>query len=506
MALDMSRRQFVGASAAAAGTLSATGALSAYYARDAAAQAREAAGYGELVLKGELWLPPDFNYQVVSRQGTPQRIGGPTPGIFDGMGAFPDTRRGRGTPGDTTILIRNHENRERAGEQKVVTGPFEYDPLTFGGCTKMVVRRRRTGERDARGNDLYAYELVDSFNILGGTSTNCAGGILPWKKWVTAEEVVKRSPNGLKHGYLFEVDAMADGPVQAVPIPQAGRMAHEAIAFTSGVMYETEDRSIAADPNGPAGAGGEIGAVFYRWVPDRRIGQSGNLAETPGVLQAAALRSQPRANMDTGRNLVGVPQEVEWVTVDEPDHDDDSDNRRDRVPGFTPTRVQAIDKGACYFDRCEGIWEDHGKVYFDATTGGPQNLGQVWEYDPGRETLTLIYESTDSARLENPDNVVIVPQTGDIFLQEDSNGDQYVRGLTQDGQIYDFVRNGVNDTEFCGGCFDPDGQTLYLNQQGERGGLPDGPPDGSAVTYAIYGPFEKRAGNNSRNFGTGPSV
>jgi hypothetical protein len=32
---------------------------------------------------------------------------------------------------------------------------------------------------------------------------------------------------------------------------------------------------------------------------------------------------------------------------------------------------------------------------------------------------------------------------------------------------------------------------MYLNQQGERGNLPFGTPDGRAVTYAIYGPFEK---------------
>ena len=40
--------------------------------------------------------------------------GQPTPGIFDGMAAYP------GKNGNT-ILIRNHENREQSGEIKVVT-------------------------------------------------------------------------------------------------------------------------------------------------------------------------------------------------------------------------------------------------------------------------------------------------------------------------------------------------------------------------------------------------
>jgi secreted PhoX family phosphatase len=100
--------------------------------------------------------------------------------------------------------------------------------------------------------------------------------------------------------------------------------------------------------------------------------------------------------------------------------------------------------------------------------------------------------------LENPDNVVIVPQTGDIFLQEDSDGEQFVRGVTRAGEIYDFAKSGTNESEFCGACFDPDHRTLYVNQQGNRGSLPFGPPGDAAVTYAIYGPFERRAGSNGR--------
>lgn len=307
--------------------------------------------------------------------------------------------------------------------------------------------------------------------------------------------------NSLKHGYNFEVDATSDGPVKAVPIPQMGRFVHEATAWCSGILYQTEDRRLQADP-----VRGTIGSSLYRYIPDQRLGQSGSLAETTGPLEALAIEGRPHFNADAVVT-VGVPFPVEWVPVPEPDHDDDTDDRRDRVPNFTPTRIQAQDNGAAYFDRQEGIWVSGvgqgAKVYFDCTEGGPQNLGQVWEYDPGRETLTLIYVSTDRNQLENPDNVTIVPQTQDIFLCEDSPGEQFIRGVTQDGQIYNFAQTVSNDTEFCGACFDPDGQTLYVNQQGERGGGLEGPPGGNAVTYAIYGPFEKRAGANDKNFGNG---
>jgi secreted PhoX family phosphatase len=487
-----------------------------------------AAGYGPLAPKPPaggtdptqyLSLPAGFNYQVISRQGQPMRDGKPTPGIFDAKGAFPDTGDGVNPTGDTTILIRNHENRERPGEVKVTTGPrFEYDEATFGGNTKLVVKRKKTG-MDTNQNPVYEYTVADSFAILGGTSTNCTGGETPFKKWITCEEVVKGPGGGSdgktspkKHGYVFEVDAMSDGPVPAAPIVVAGRFVHEAAAWRSGVLYLTEDRRIMSDPKL-----GQIGACFYRYTPDKRVGQSTNLAETTGKLEALKVKGVLHKNMDA-ETEVGAALEVEWVTVDEPDHNDDTDNRRDRAPGFTPTRIQAQDKGAAYFDREEGIWVGQGgqgdaKVYFDCTNGGPNDLGQVWEYDPGRETITLIFQSPSSDVLQNPDNITIVPQTGDMFLGEDENvpdaRGQFIRGLTGDGEIYDFAQTVSNDTEFCGACFDPDGQTLYVNQQGERGSASDPldvAPNQQAVTYAIYGPFQKREGANNKNFGNGQSA
>jgi secreted PhoX family phosphatase len=128
-------------------------------------------------------------------------------------------------------------------------------------------------------------------------------------------------------------------------------------------------------------------------------------------------------------------------------------------------------------------------VYFDCTTGGANGFGQLWEYRPENQSggrLKLIYVSTDRSLLDNPDNVVIVPGSGDIFLQEDGGGEQFVRGVTTGGEIYDFARTALNETEFCGGTFSPDGRTLFLNQQGNRG---DVGLDEAALTYAIWGPF-----------------
>jgi secreted PhoX family phosphatase len=447
------------------------------------------AGYGPLVAKGpELALPPEFNYQVISRQGEIMYDGLPTPGCFDGMGTF----RGKH---DTTILIRNHENRERPGEVPVVV-PKPYDPSVRGGNTKLEVSRQRTGfHRD--GQPRYRYAVENSFTILGGTSTNCAGGVMPFETWITCEEVVKGptfgppppaggGPTLRKHGYIFGVDALADRPLPAVPIVAAGRFAHEAAVWHSGILYETEDRRNNAT---------ELGSCFYRFRPDHRLRRRRGHSGANGVLEALKLRREFRANMDVGRP-VGMPYRVEWVTIDEPDHDDDTDMNTVRIPGMTPVRFQAQDKGAAVFDRQEGMWvAGDGKIYFDCTEGGASNFGQVWEYDPDRERLTLIYESTDPVFLKHPDNIVIVPQTGHMLLCEDSSIlPQYIRGLTVDGEIYDFAQALVNQTEFAGACFDPDGRTLYVNQYGMRSerDVPGGPSGQGGVTYAIYGPFGRK--------------
>jgi uncharacterized protein len=511
----MDRRTFLRRSAAASG-LALAGPFQALSARAASgAGLRRTAGYGPLVPKGDLMLPAEFNYRIISRQGVPMSDGQLTPGIFDGMGAF------RG-PRGRTILIRNHENREQAGEIKVVTGRHEYDPAMFGGNTKLEVRRTRNGRDAITGQPLYEYTVVRDFAILGGTSTNCAGGIVG-RSWIACEEVVK-GPNGVgatlspkRHGYLFEIPSDADGPVEAIPIRATGRFVHEAVSWTGGVLYLTEDRRRQADPKL-----GLVGGCFYRFIPDNFRPDDGDgddvtddrrgrrprrrLSGVTGKLQALKLRDEWHANMEDGRT-VGVPYRVEWVDVEDPDHDDDTDVRTDRVPGFIPTRIQAQDKGAAWFEKMEGIWADDRRgdddddeerarrVFFACSDGGPIDKGAVWEYDPQRETLTMIYASVDPARLENPDNVVIVPQTGDIFVQEDGpDNEHFVRGITQDGDIYDFCQTVTNGSEFCGGCFDPDGHTLYLNQQGERGNLPAGSATEFAVTYAIYGPFGRRGG------------
>ena len=63
------------------------------------------------------------------------------------------------------------------------------------------------------------------------------------------------------------------------------------------------------------------------------------------------------------------------------------------------------------------------------------------------------------------------------------------RSLTPGGAIFDFAKNVLNEDEFAGACFSPDGRVLFLNIMGST--VDAGSSRG--VTVAIRGPWERGA-------------
>ncbi|MEG4305138.1 alkaline phosphatase PhoX [Microcoleus sp. D3_18a_C4] len=446
--MQLSRRKFFTlAGASAAGTLMMSP-LEALYARKANGESVFGGGYGPLVPdpNGLLDLPQGFQYRAFSRTGEMMSDGSPVPGGHDGMAAFPG-------PQNTIILVRNHELSPNSSTQ--VVGPNPYDPLCKGGTTTLQVGPNR--------------QLIKHYVSLSGTYRNCAGGPTPWGSWITSEEDVstlatnRPRPNDARnvsksHGYNFEVPALATAPVNPVPLVAMGRFNHEAVAIDpkTGIVYETEDRG---------------DGLFYRFIPNEVKNLSAG-----GTLQALKIKNMPQAKTFAGFPK-GQPMSVEWVTIDNPD------------PATDTVRVEGFGKGAAQFTRGEGIWYGNREVYFccsnggsvDPATGRPNGFGQVWRYLPDQDMIELFVEAKSADELDGPDNIVVAPH-GDLIICEDGEDEQFVVGVTPNGELYRFAKNALNDREFAGACFSPDGRTMFVNIQTP------------GITFAIWGPWKSQRG------------
>ncbi|TXK35843.1 alkaline phosphatase PhoX [Nonomuraea sp. C10] len=429
-------------------------------------------GYGRLrpvrdLADGEvrLHLPEGFRYRSFGAAGERLPGGGVVPGSHDGMAAF------RG-PRDTAILVRNHEV---GGPVSAFGDPdLAYDRMAGGGTFTLRVTREG--------------EVLKSRPSLSGTLRNCSGGPMPWGAWISCEETVD-GPDVAgagndrltrKHGYVFEVPLK--GAASGRPIRAAGRFAHESAAFdpATGTLYLTEDNY-----HHPSG--------FYRYVAPEHPMRAGRLLDG-GRLQMLAVKGEPRADLSVGHRTGGTFATT-WVDIEEPDPALPAGTSRAQAGKAVGGQGRAA--GAAVFARLEGAVHHRGTIYFVSTQGGDaapdddppdgfgDGRGQVWAYETWSGTLRLVYQSPRAAALDLPDNVTVSGR-GTLVLCEDGDGDNYLRGLTRNGEIFDFCRlepiPGDPGAEFAGTTFGPGGHTLYVNVQAERG-----------RTIAIWGPWARGA-------------
>lgn len=460
-----SRRQFLTAAVAAGVGFAG---LAAYmrFGRVKHGYAPGTAGYGPLVKdpNGIFDLPEGFTYRVISHAGEEMSDGFITPGRPDGMATF---ARDDGL----ITIVRNHELRDVYAN----LSPYGPDNVLFSRLRRdQVYDPGRPGEPMIGGTttlivDPATRTVERSFLSLAGTVINCAGGPTPWGSWLSCEEV--RGPKDrfgdIPHGYVFEVPADATGPAEPVPLKAMGRFEHEACAVDprTGIVYLTEDK---AD------------GLFYRFLPE----EAGNL-RAGGRLQALALAERDGADTrnwaESGMAVpVGTPLPVRWVDVADPDPFEDE------------VRLVTHDAGAALFARGEGIWYADGVVYISCTSGGVSGNGQIWRYRPGPAegtddesaepgVLTLYLEPNNDLVLERCDNISVAPW-GDLFICEDGQPDNFMRGVTPAGNIFTFGRNALSRSELAGVCFSPDGETMFVNIQD------------SQLTLAIWGPWQSEHG------------
>lgn len=290
---------------------------------------------------------------------------------------------------------------------------------------------------DADGN------IIDAYEVLRGSNSNCGGGPTPWGTFLSGEEDYA---NGL--GVLWECDP--SGETEAVALEAMGRFIHEAAAVdpVRQHVFETEDM-----PDGR----------LYRFTP------ASYPDLTSGLLEVCAVA-------DDGS--------VSWLEVPDPS------------AAETATRLQVEDSTA--FAGGEGIWYFEDWIFFSTKYDN-----KIHGIDLANQTYSLLYEANPddveagTAVLSGVDNLTVDEGTGDIFVAEDG-GNMEVVIITPEGEVAPFARIvGQDNSEITGPVFNPSRDRLYFSSQ--RGPSPRSVVDinplmpseelFAGVTYEVTGPF-----------------
>ena len=402
--------------------------------------------------KGILNLLKGFKYKIISKKGQSMSDGLTVPDHADGMASF------NGDNGKI-ILVRNHE----IGHYKTIEKLLDKNPM-------------QKNKKFIKNFSSYIYDLGSDYNPCGGGTTtivynpktkkvekeylslagtlvNCGGGVTPWNTWISCEETVETKSKNLSknHGYNFEVIPSENIKLnKAIPLKDMGRFRHEAIAIdpVSNIAYQTEDRD---------------DGLIYRFIPNVK-----KQYVKGGKLQALMLKnmvSNDTRNWEKVNFKKNIKYNIGWLELD------GIDNPKDDL------RYRAAKKGAAIFARPEGMWYDNNYIYFTCTTGGVKKIGQVWKINLADQTMEMLFESYSSSIMKKCDNITIAPW-GDVIICEDGKGKDRLIGLKQDGSTYVIAENFLNNAEFAGVNFAPDGKTLFVNIYSPT------------MTIAITGPWE----------------
>lgn len=296
--------------------------------------------------------------------------------------------------------------------------------------------------------------LVDAYPVQRNTSTNCSGGATPWGTWINGEEIVD--------GYMFECSPLRNGG-EPLRLDRFGRKAHEQVAVDpdSRIIYHTED--ITGSDR------------FYRTVFSTAAWPAGGKPDyAQGVLQVLAVD----AGIEAAR---AGPVPIRWVNAID-------DGRPQNQVYQAETTV---------FAGNEGLWFLHDFVFF--STKSDDN---IWVIDTIGGTIESIYSPEDGPigspvdpnepKLFGVDNITMTLD-GEMIVVEDG-GDLRAMVLLPDRTTIPLLRLPGNPavTEVTGPAFSPDGRRLYVaSQRALRNGFPATFGTGGVI-YEITLPFAVR--------------
>ena len=408
-------------------------------------------------INGILDLPEGFSYSIISQQGDKMDDGLLVPSNADGMTCID-------MGNNKVALIRNHE----IGHVPRLSTFFRNNP--FGKYYRKFKRENSKYFYDIKKNKTHCFggtstiiynlatEKVESqYLSLAGTLVNCSGGKTPWGTWISCEETTIDKGTGItkNHGYNFEVvPSLTPKLTKPKPLKEMGRFRHEGVAFDqSGNVYQTEDKS---------------DGLFYRFIPNikEKLDKGGKLQ----ILSFKDWRGVDTRNWKNNFITSNQKYKVKWIDID----DVESPNNDLRIRGNA--------MGGAIFARGEGIFCMDDTIFFTATIGGKNKSGQIWKYEPYKNSsegeIELFYESKNSNDLNMPDNIVLAPN-GSVIVCEDGKGTDRLVSINKEKKISYLAKNALNNSEIAGVCFSPDHKTLFLNMYKPT------------ITFAIKGPWDK---------------
>lgn len=307
---------------------------------------------------------------------------------------------------------------------------------TVPGGASVLQLTRHTADWQTTGG-----RAVD-FRQVRGASTiyNCAGTTTAWGTVLSSEEnplnatdlmkyrieFPQLSDNPLDYGWVVEID-----PVNAVALRKLealGRFNHEGIAILP------DHRTVFLGDD-------HAQCVLFKFV-----------ADAPSDLSRGTLYVFRR---DT----------TQWLPI--------------QADQLTHARDAALAAGATPFSRIEDVEFNiyDGYVYFsetgDNTKSDADRYGRIWRLNPETSQLSEFMAGDPTTSFVNPDNLAIVPLTGELMIAEDRYVDLMAPTLGRPNNSVFVVNHDGNLTRFAsvprgaeptGILFTPDG-SFFMNIQ-----------------------------------------